>query len=47
MSENKKKYAYWIRPSMVHEIKGIMPDANAKSKNDFVYKAVDFWTRQG
>lgn len=25
MFENKKKYAYWMRPSMVDEIKEIMP----------------------
>ncbi len=43
MSENKKKYAYWMWPSMVAEIKEMMPEANAKSKSDFVCKAVNFY----
>ena len=43
MSENKKKYAYWMRPSMVAEIEKMMPEANAKSKSDFVCKAVNFY----
>ena len=43
MTENKKKYAYWMRPSMVAEIEKMMPEANAKSKSDFVCKAVDFY----
>ena len=43
MTENKKKYAYWMRPSMVAEIEEIMPDANATSKSDFVCKAVNFY----
>ena len=43
MSENKKKYAYWMRPSMVAEIEEIMSEANATSKSDFVCKAVDFY----
>ncbi len=43
MTENKKKYAYWMRPSVVSEIEEMIPDANAKSKSDFVCKAVDFY----
>ena len=43
MTENKKKYAYWMRPSMVAEIEEIMSEANAKSKSDFICKAVDFY----
>ena len=43
MTENKKKYAYWMRPSMAAEIEKMMPEANAKSKSDFVCKAVDFY----
>ena len=43
MTENKKKYAYWMRPSMVAEIEEMIPDANAKSKSNFVCKAVDFY----
>ena len=43
MTENKKKYAYWMRPSMVAGIEEMIPDANAKSKSDFVCKAVNFY----
>ena len=43
MTENKKKYAYWMRPYMVAEIEKMIPEANAKSKSDFVCKAVDFY----
>ncbi len=43
MTENKKKYAYWMRPTMVAEIEEMMPEANATSKGDFVCKAVDFY----
>ena len=43
MTENKKKYAYWMRPSMVAEIEEMIPEANSKSKSDFVCKAVDFY----
>lgn len=43
MTENKKKYAYWMRPSMVAEIEKMMPEANATSKSDFVCKAVYFY----
>ena len=43
MTENKKKYAYWMRPTMVAEIEKMIPDANAASKSDFVCKAVDFY----
>ncbi len=43
MSENKQKYAYWMRPSMVTEIEEMLPEANATSKGDFVCKAVEFY----
>ena len=43
MTENKKKYAYWMRPTMVAEIEEMIPDTNAKSKSDFVCKAFDFY----
>lgn len=32
MSENKKKYAYWMKPSMVEEITEMLDTANATSK---------------
>ena len=43
MIENKKKYAYWMRPSMVEEIEEMMPYADADSKSEFVNKAVEFY----
>ena len=36
MSENKKKYAYWMKPSMVEEMTEMLDTANATSKSDFV-----------
>lgn len=43
MSENKKKYAYWMKPSMVEEITEMLDMANATSKSDFVCQAVQFY----
>lgn len=43
MSENKKKYAYWMKPSMVEEITEMLDTANATSKSDFVCQAVIFY----
>lgn len=43
MSENKKKYAYWMKPSMVEEITEMLDEANATSKSDFVCQAVKFY----
>jgi tRNA G10 N-methylase Trm11 len=43
MSENKKKYAYWMKPSMVEEITEMLGEANATSKSDFVCQAVKFY----
>lgn len=43
MSENKKKYAYWMKPSMVEEITEMIDTANATSKSDFVCQAVQFY----
>ena len=40
MSENKKKYAYWMKPSMVEEITEMLDTANATSKSDFVCQAL-------
>ena len=31
MSENKKKYAYWMKPSMVEEMTEMLDTANATS----------------
>ena len=36
MSENKKKYAYWMKPSLVEEMSEMLDEANATSKSDFV-----------
>lgn len=43
MSENKKKYAYWMKPSMVEEMTEMLDEANATSKSDFVCQAVNFY----
>lgn len=43
MSENKKKYAYWMKPSLVEEITEMLDDANATSKSDFVCQSVQFY----
>ena len=32
MSENKKKYAYWMKPSMVEEITKMLDEANAMTE---------------
>ena len=43
MDIKKKKYAYWMYPSMVEEIEEMMAEANVKSKSEFVCSAVDFY----
>lgn len=43
MDDNKKKYAYWMKPSMVAEIEASLDLANVKSKGEFVCQAVDFY----
>ena len=43
MKENKKKWAYWMTPSMVDEIQKMVDEGHAKSKSDFVCDAVDFY----
>ena len=45
MSENKKKYAYWMKPSMVEEMTEMLDTANATSKSDFVCQAVNFYIK--
>ena len=42
MENNKKKYAYWMKPSMVEEIEASLELANVKSKSEFVCQAVSF-----
>lgn len=41
--ENKKKYAYYMRPSLVQEMENMLDEANATSKSDFVNIAVRFY----
>ena len=41
--ENKKKYAYYMRPSLVQEMETMLDEANATSKSDFVNIAVRFY----
>lgn len=43
MSENKKKYAYWMKPSLVEEMSKMLDKANATSKSDFVCQAIEFY----
>ena len=50
MSENKKKYVYWLEPSLVEEMEDMLTEANATSKGDFVRQAIKFYMaylRQG
>lgn len=43
MEDNKKKYAYWMKPSMVEEIEASLELADVKSKSEFVCQAVSFY----
>ena len=43
MSEKKKKYAYWLEPSLVEEMEDMLTEANAISKGDFVRQAIKFY----
>ena len=43
MNENKKKYAYWMKPSLVEEMSEMLNEANATSKSDFVCQAINFY----
>lgn len=43
MDDKKKKYAYWMRPSLVQEMESVLEVANATSKSDFVCMAVNFY----
>ena len=41
--ENKKKYVYYMQPSMADEMESMFREANATSKSDFVNIAVRFY----
>ena len=43
MSENKKKYAFWLEPSLVVEMESMLTEANATSKGDFVRQSIKFY----
>ena len=43
MENNKKKYAYWMKPSLVAEIENALELADVKSKSEFVCQAVSFY----
>lgn len=43
MSENKKKYAFWLEPSLVEEMESMLGEANATSKGDFVRQAIKLY----
>lgn len=40
MEDKNKKYAYWMRPSMVEDM---LHEANATSKSEFVCGAVELY----
>ena len=41
--ENKKKYVYYMQPSMAEEMELMLGEANATSRSDFVNIAVRFY----
>ena len=50
MKETKSKYAIYLYPSQMEEIKSLMDQANAKSQSEFVADAIRFYIgylRQG
>ena len=44
MSENKKKIAYWMTPTMIAEIQSFVDEGFSSSKGEFVREAVEFYT---
>ena len=43
MKETKTKYAIYLYPSQMEEIKSLMDQANAKSQSEFVSDAIRFY----
>ena len=43
MKETKSKYAIYLYPSQMEEIKSLMDQANAKSQSEFVSDAIRFY----
>ena len=43
MKETKAKYAIYLYPSQMEEIKNLMEQANAKSQSEFVSDAIRFY----
>lgn len=43
LKETKNKYAIYLYPSLVEEMKAMMKDANADSKSEFVSNALRFY----
>ena len=43
MKETKSKYAIYLYPSQMEEIKNLMDQANAKSQSEFVSDAIQFY----
>ena len=43
MKETKTKYAIYLYPSQMEEIKNLMDQANAKSQSEFVSDAIQFY----
>lgn len=43
MKETKTKYAIYLYPSQMEEIKSLLEQANAKSQSEFVSNAIQFY----
>ena len=43
MSENKKKIAYWMTPTMIAEIQSFVDEGFSSSKGEFGREAVEFY----
>ena len=42
MDDKKRKFAFWMRPSMVAEMERMLEAADVRSKSEFVCTAVQF-----
>ena len=43
MDDKKRKFAFWMRPSMVAEMERMLEAADVRSKSEFVCTAVQFY----
>lgn len=42
-SENKRKFALWIYPETMEQVKALYEDDNCKSQSEYIEKAVEFY----